>query len=66
MNNENEYSVCTVSGFFDGMSEKDRRIFNEIAERNTAALEELMAMTPEQRANLKCTVTDIPNPFMFD
>lgn len=63
MSKENEYFVGTISGFFDGMSDTNRRIFNEIAERNTAALEELAAMTPEQRANLKCTVTDIPNPF---
>jgi len=39
------------------------KIWDDIAERNTKALEELLAMTPEERSALTCVAEDIPSPF---
>ena len=57
-----KFSILTVKPEVP-MNEEVRRVWDEIAERNTAALEQLVAMTTEQRAALTCVVEDIPNPF---
>lgn len=42
----------------DGLTPEQQKKFDEMADNNMKAIEQLMAMTPEERSKLKCVAEE--------